>query len=485
MALALLVGFYVLALGLAGVLLWIPYAEWVHLGRVHVKLAIGCVVSALIILKASLFVRAPKFEPPGPEVTERDQPRLFAIIQRIAEKMGTSMPRHVYLIPDVNAFVAEVGGFMGTATTRVMGIGVGLLSVDNVSQLEATLAHEFGHYAGGDTRLGGIVYRTRAAIGRVLDSLREHESNLLSKPFEIYGNLYMRVTSSLSRQQELAADRAGAEIAGKEAQITGLSREIRGGVLFDQFLSSEVGPLVARGFRPQNLYDGFRDYARALEDQGRVREIDAALATAATDRWDTHPALADRIAFASALDVKPVPQNEEPARDVLADPGEVERRMTDEICARWAEGRPLQETTWAAVAAKVYAPMMRARGHALTERLTGDAANSTEVALTSLLAALAESRDEVIASQIASRHLSEVPHAERLQAVASVLTSTLGTLLGEALVARGGVWQSELGRPLEVALNGAVLSPFSLAEAAVADRQRLDDIRRHLGSAVP
>jgi Zn-dependent protease with chaperone function len=276
----LFLGFYMLAIGLSGVLLWLPYAEWTYAGRVHIKLALGAVVIALAILRGSLFVPAPRFEPPGPEITEADEPVLFGVIREIATRMNTAMPARVYLIPDVNAFVTEVGGFWGIGSQRVMGIGLGLLSVDTVSQLKATIAHEFGHYVGGDTRLGGFVYRTRAAIGRVLGTLGD---SWVSKPFELYANLFMKVSHSVSRSQELAADRASVAIAGKAAHVTGLEQEGRGGAIFGSFMGAEVEPLVASGFCPDNLYEGFRTYSSEVFSSEKLAALDGLLAKQETD----------------------------------------------------------------------------------------------------------------------------------------------------------------------------------------------------------
>jgi hypothetical protein len=53
------------ALGLAGVLLYLPYAEVVYADRLHLTLAAFCVIGALIIVGAIL-PRRDRFEPPGP-----------------------------------------------------------------------------------------------------------------------------------------------------------------------------------------------------------------------------------------------------------------------------------------------------------------------------------------------------------------------------------------------------------------------------------
>src|SRR2546430_16869096 len=84
------------------------------------------------------------------------------------------MPTEVSLVADVNAFVTTRGGFMGFGSRRVMGLGLPLLQTLGVRELRAVLAHEFGHYHGGDTKLGPWIYKTRAAIGRTLQGLARY-----------------------------------------------------------------------------------------------------------------------------------------------------------------------------------------------------------------------------------------------------------------------------------------------------------------------
>jgi len=71
----------------------------------------------------------------------------------------------------MNAWVAHRGGLMGLGARGIMGLGLPLLQTLTVSELRAVLAHEFGHYHGGDTKLGRFVYGTRTAIGRTLENL--------------------------------------------------------------------------------------------------------------------------------------------------------------------------------------------------------------------------------------------------------------------------------------------------------------------------
>ena len=317
LALAFLFGFYALALGLIVTLLAIPYITVVTLHRIHIKLSIGCIGAAFVIARALFFVKPQAFQAPGPTVREADQQELFALIREVATAMNTRMPADVYLVPDVNAFVAEVGGFLGFGTRRVMGIGLGLLAVDDVSNLKATLAHELGHFTGGDTALGGVIYRTRASIGHVLTSLGHGP---LAKPFEWYGHVYLRITHAVSRHQELEADRAGIRVAGRAAHIEGLQREVRAGVAFGGFVHGELAPLCDDGVCPKPLYDGFVKFFAQIPDA----DLDGLIADRPADPLDTHPALAARIAFAETVEDPGVVRDTRPAMALLRGAAEVE-----------------------------------------------------------------------------------------------------------------------------------------------------------------
>jgi Zn-dependent protease with chaperone function len=471
LALALLAGFYALALGLSFALLYVPYAEWTYGRRFHVKLAFFCVAGAFAILKGSVFVGRAEFTPPGPQITEHDQPRLFALIREVAARMNTSMPKRVFLVPDVNAFVTEVGGFMGFGTERVMGIGVGMLAIDSVSELKATIAHEFGHYTGGDTRLGGIVYRTRAAIFGVLGSLGE---GVLVKPFEWYAKLFMRISHSVSRAQELSADRASVAVAGKAAHISGLTREGRGGILFQRFLSSEVQPVLEAGFRPDNLYKGFRDYTLELERRGALPSIDSLLHEDTTSPYDTHPALPERIAYAEKLQSSPVPVDDTPAMSLLERAHEVEERISAMMAASYAgQEKSLECVGWDQVAARVHVPKLHeatAESASLVARTFGGE-STPRAALRTLVARIEQSKLHDVAKQLEPR-VADAPAAIAANVAEFVVQRHVGMLLGASLVEQGGVWTSPIGAPHSISLADQTLEPFALASDAVSDPQK-------------
>ena len=52
---------------------------------------------------------------------------------------------------------------MGFGSRRVMGLGLSLMQILTVSELRAVVAHEFGHFHGGDVAIGPWIHKTSAA----------------------------------------------------------------------------------------------------------------------------------------------------------------------------------------------------------------------------------------------------------------------------------------------------------------------------------
>ncbi|MBZ0152730.1 MAG: M48 family metallopeptidase, partial [Planctomycetes bacterium] len=163
LALMLMVGFYLLALGICAGLAWLVFAD-AQSHRIHPKLWIMAVVVIGTVIY-SVWPRRVKFPDPGVPLRRQDQPRLWSMVDEVARAAGQEPPRQIFLVPDINAFVAERNSVLGLGGERIMGIGLPLLQVLTLPQAKSVIAHEFGHYHGGDTRLGPFIYKTREAIG--------------------------------------------------------------------------------------------------------------------------------------------------------------------------------------------------------------------------------------------------------------------------------------------------------------------------------
>jgi heat shock protein HtpX len=444
-ALMLMAGFYLLAIGLALFLLYLPYAEVVYANRLHLKLAAFCVIGALVIVWA-IIPRPDRFEPPGPTLARERQRRLFDVIEDTAEGTRQAMPAEVYLVAEVNAFVTTRGGFMGFGSRRVMGLGLPLLQTLGVSELRAVLAHEFGHYHGGDTTLGPWIYKTRAAIGRTLQGLAGYDA-FLQKPFVWYGSMFLRVSHAISRRQELTADQLAAQLYGAGPLTSALVKIRRAAMAFPAYWSTEVSPVLGAGFRPP-VAAGFSHFlaadriAAAVDEQARRPEE--------ADPYDTHPPLHERVAALAAL---PPGAAADPRRaiELLEDVDALEQQLLAPIVSE----RPLPAIGWDDVGRDVYIPSW----HDVAER---HAAVLSGVGAGDLLDRAPELARRLVESLPAEELEQRTPEQQ-----AGFGRWALGATLAGALAARGWRVRALPGEPIVLEGEGGALDPFQTVDDLV------------------
>jgi Zn-dependent protease with chaperone function len=349
LALALAIGFYVLAAIIIALCLG-AFCLQFRLGHFSLRLSIGVLLLAGIVLFSILPRRQP-FEAPGPLVNAELQPDLFAMLKRLSQRTGEAMPRDVYIVPDVNAFVSNRPGKRGRE--RIMGIGLPLMQVLTVSELEAVLAHEFGHYYGGDTKLGPWVYSTYNAISRTLESLGGGFTQI---PFKLYGNMFMRVSQGVSRQQEYTADAFAARIAGPRPLIAAL-RKIHGEApAFQQYWGAYVAPVLQSGHLPP-ITAGFKSlHSEKLQTQ-MDEYVDEQMEKDEGDVHDSHPPLRDRIAALEKIDVA-IETNDAPAIDLIRQVSVIERVMAGQLFFE-VGADDVKTMEWQNVANELFVPRWR------------------------------------------------------------------------------------------------------------------------------
>jgi Zn-dependent protease with chaperone function len=388
-AVAMMLLFYALALSLIGALLWagsgLGHFTVEHL-RGRAAFLAAFVVFALYVAAAivsySLLPRFDRFKPPGPELEKKTHPALFREIERLAAATGERPPVHVYLVGEVNAFVSQRGGVLGIGSRRVMGIGLPLLSALSVAELRAVLGHEFGHFSGGDTRLGAWVYRARVQMiemVRNLDDAQMHSQSLadsallslffaaLRAPFHAFALRYIRFTAGLSRLQEHAADQIGASVAGSAASISALQRVRIAASTFQHFLDRDVTPVVRTGHLPP-VADGFRRFLadQSIDQLGKQLVTDMLADDREADPHDSHPPLAERVAALKAAPCKGWGDSVgSSALELLADVARCEQEVMAFMLAQpralkrvqWAEAGRLVAARWKSQARTVVAAL--------------------------------------------------------------------------------------------------------------------------------
>jgi Zn-dependent protease with chaperone function len=265
----------------------------------------------------ALVPRFDRFVPPGPALTRANAPRLFTLLDDVAQGTAQSAPAEVYLLNEVNAWVTQRGGVMGLGGRRVMGVGLPLVAHLTVPELRAVIAHEFGHYVSGDVGLGPWIHKTRSAIGRALDAT---QNTFLETPFRLYASLFLRSTLAVSREQEFVADRTAARVSGAASVMSALRRVGTLAPAYTAYLKTEVVPVLRSGFLPP-IAAGFASYIGYAPTAAFFDKLLAEQVTVADNgQFESHPTLADRIKALEDLGSDSAASAHESADPVLVDP---------------------------------------------------------------------------------------------------------------------------------------------------------------------
>lgn len=327
----MLAGFYVLAVVqfVAGIVLAVWLAT-VTTGVIAAKVGVAVFLATVWAVGYGTWkaMRAKPEPPHGLPLDRATAPHLWATVDELARVVGTRSPDEIYLVPEVNAAVEERSRLMGlVGGRRYLYVGMPLLISFNVAQLRSVLAHELGHYSGRHTRLAAVSYRGRLALGRTIGHIGS--GNVAGWVFRGYGRLYIMVQNAVSRRQELEADLASVRVAGRAAAASALREVHVLAAAFGFYTNRYVGPGLAAGYAPDDLFAGFGELLRARADE--IAELRDQEPEAQESRWDTHPPLGTRLAAITAAPESPVPVDNRPAWALIPDPAGAGRALQQRI----------------------------------------------------------------------------------------------------------------------------------------------------------
>jgi Zn-dependent protease with chaperone function/tetratricopeptide (TPR) repeat protein len=251
----------------------------------------------LTLFARSLWLR--KGEQGRVPLSRDEAPRLFAILESLAERLGIAVPREVVVEMNVGAWVELRGWRQGSRATR-LGVGYDLLVGLTEAEVEAVLAHEMAHARlvrrGLRTWLGGGFARIANLTNQL--SARQEEFRRAKKSFAT-GEACLtcadactrgaaKLVAAYSRQDEFEADLGAAQLCGSAALRSALGK-----------LHSLSTGTARLGWheRMAKLQQG-EGYAVWLRDELSAE----ASATGdqpdeiATDPYSTHPSIPDRLA---------------------------------------------------------------------------------------------------------------------------------------------------------------------------------------------
>ncbi|HEX6150868.1 M48 family metallopeptidase [Nocardioides sp.] len=378
----LLLGVYVLAVGVVGLTGFVLYQAVSH-GLGGFALGKALILAAFLLLGLGrafwAVTRLPDGEPSGLVVSAQDQPELWSEVHEIAEAVGTRAPDEIRLVAEVNASVWEQSRFLGLiGGRRVMTVGAPLVLGLTRRQLRAVLAHEMGHFSHRHTALAPIAYRGQVTLGHIVDELGP--TSWTGKVFDAYGRLYLRLTHSVTRRQELEADRWSSRVAGRDPSAGALRELPALDSIWDYFLKRYAFPV--EGVRPDAFFIGFAELLASPQRQRALRRLRHDLPEEEQSPYDTHPTLRGRVEFFEALPADGVTDDGTSAVDLLVGPEAVLHELESELFA----DSPMDVRPWEWIAETAGAEQARAHASLLARatREAGGRAPSLQDAISAL-----------------------------------------------------------------------------------------------------
>jgi heat shock protein HtpX len=174
------------------------------------------------------------------EVTEQQDPQLFAIVREVAQLSKMPMPR-VYVV-DTNTPNAFATG--RNPEHAVVAVTTGIRRILTDRELRGVLGHEMGHVKNRDILTSSIVATIAGAISMIGNVLmfssmfggfgggnRDERNPLLVLVVAMLAPLAATLIQlGISRQREYAADKSGAKVTGDPEALASALEKLQRGV---------------------------------------------------------------------------------------------------------------------------------------------------------------------------------------------------------------------------------------------------------------
>jgi heat shock protein HtpX len=204
-------------IALVGGLAWL-FGQYVGRPSITIAVLIGAIIYAFVMYysgsKLSLLVNGAQ------EISKRDDPRLWRIVENLAITDGLPMPK-VFIMDDHAPNAFATGRDPRHSSVAVTS---GLLAMMEDNELEGVLAHELGHIKNYDIRVSMIAFALSAVVSIIADVIlrltwfrgNDRESN---NQFVLIAGVIAAILAPLvatliqlaiSRKREYLADATGA-----------------------------------------------------------------------------------------------------------------------------------------------------------------------------------------------------------------------------------------------------------------------------------
>jgi Zn-dependent protease with chaperone function len=309
------------------------------LGHIPIKLIIMLVVvggTTVWSMLKSVFIK-PADDDPGQRLDLAKQPRLRAMLDDVAAKIGTRAVDNVYLTPGTELAVMQRGKGQ---RERCLILGIAAIEGMKIRPFKAVLGHEYGHFVNRDTAGGSFALSVRRSLNATAYALATGGAATWYNPawhfVRAFNRVFLRISEGASRLQEVLADRWAVFAYGADAFEQGLRHVIERSVRFDAHASATLKEVVDRKLPLANLYT-YQPATNAATDEIEKKVAESLNREASI--YDSHPSPAERFALVHAL---PAHGHESASNDdaeawtLFDNPEELQLAMTTQVRANVA-----------------------------------------------------------------------------------------------------------------------------------------------------
>ena len=336
----------------------LPLYLWHKSGEFHVVFSIILFTIGIAFLW-HLFANRRREDTPGPIafISLRKYPLLEEMVQAVAKQAREKLPDSVCLTLQSDAWVLERGWFFNRK--RIMGLGMPLFYFLTQEELKSVVAHEYGHYLGGDTGLSGWAYRHRRIVNHFAD---------YNPLFLLYAKVFLRLIRAATQAQEIAADTFSARCTSPAIAARALRKLDEHEVIFDTYMKYAVWPALEQGYLP-SILEGYELYLgdKASKEliEKRREEIRAYQDELPQGNLSYHPPLEQRLRHLESMSEETENEDTQPARELIKNWEKLEKKMLS------IPNRPFLPLAWDKIWNEVHLPAMQRDLMMFEEALAG------------------------------------------------------------------------------------------------------------------
>ena len=279
---------------------WLSFWITAHFFHVYIVklIALVGIVAAIAVWTAlvAIFRRVPTNNAvDGRLVEAHEAPALWTRIRDFAGRLGTAPPAQIVAGIDANFYVTEMPLAVNGATTqgRTLFVSLPLLRQLEADEANAVLAHELGHFSGGDTA-NSAALRPKIAQYDYYNAHLRHGgvAAVASWLLDLYRVIVEIALQRSSREREFAADTVAAKLTSPAAVVRALVKVSA----YAQYRHRVEHGLFAHDARHADEIGIAQRVAMGLAAFGQSPEFaDAMRAADVPHPFDSHPPLAQRM----------------------------------------------------------------------------------------------------------------------------------------------------------------------------------------------